>query len=58
MIVIQVLPVSQATMNIRPGHQTTDYSLVFMATVPPLGYNTYFVRPAGEWELFKFIYVW
>ena len=45
-------------MNIRPGHQTTDYSLVFMATIPPLGYNTYFVRPAGEWELFKFIYVW
>ena len=30
----------------RGNHGDAQYELVFMATAPPLGYNTYFVRPS------------
>ena len=30
----------------RGNRGDAQFELVFMATAPPLGYNTYFVRPA------------
>ena len=35
-----------ATSMVRGNRGSAQYELVFMATAPPLGYNTYFVRPA------------
>jgi len=35
-----------ATSMARGNRGSSQYELVFMATAPPLGYNTYFVRPA------------
>ena len=35
-----------ATSMARGDHGSSQYELVFMATAPPLGYNTYFMRPA------------
>jgi len=35
-----------ATSMARGNRGNSQYELVFMATAPPLGYNTYFVRPA------------
>ena len=41
---IQILPVSAATKAVRRDRGKAPYELVFIATAPPLGYNTYFVR--------------
>jgi len=43
----QVIPVSPSTMAIRRDRGKAPYELVFIATAPPLGYNTYFVRLAS-----------
>ena len=41
---VQILPVSAATKAVRGDRGKAPYELVFIATAPPLGYNTYFVR--------------
>ena len=41
---VQILPVSAATKAVRRDRGKAPYELVFIATAPPLGYNTYFVR--------------
>ena len=40
----QISSVSAATKAVRGDRGKAPYELVFMATAPPLGYNTYFVR--------------
>ncbi|XP_065912001.1 lysosomal alpha-mannosidase-like [Dysidea avara] len=45
-ITCQVIPVSPATTAVRRHRGNAPYELVFIATAPPLGYNTYFVRQA------------
>ncbi|XP_065910012.1 lysosomal alpha-mannosidase-like [Dysidea avara] len=45
-VTCQIVPVSMATSMARGDHGSSQYELVFMATAPPLGYNTYFMRPA------------
>ncbi|XP_065891997.1 lysosomal alpha-mannosidase-like [Dysidea avara] len=45
-ITCQVLPVPKSTMHVRGDRGKAQYTVVFIATVPPLGYNTYFVRPS------------
>lgn len=44
----QILPVSPVTSTVRGNQGDAQYELVFMATAPPLGYNTYFIRPATD----------
>ena len=43
-VLVQISPVSSATKAVREYRGNAPYELVFIATAPPLGYNTYFVR--------------
>ena len=41
----QVIPVSEATMNVRRGRGKAPYNLVWGGDIYPIGVNTFFVRP-------------
>ena len=43
-----VLPVSNATKDVRRDRGNAPYTVLFSATLPPLGFATYFVRAASS----------
>ena len=47
-IMFDIFPVSKATEGVRRDRGNASYTVVFSATVPPLGFTTYFVRAASS----------
>ena len=47
-ITFDVFPVSNATAGVRRDRGNAPYTVLFSATVPPLGFATYFVRAASS----------
>ena len=52
-VVYDIVPVSNATKNVRRSRGTAQYNVVFEAMLPPLGFATYFVRPSSSFTRYS-----
>ena len=52
-VVYDIVPVSNATKNVRRSRGTAQYNVVFEAMLPPLGFATYFVRPSSSFPRYS-----